>query len=57
MVAHFASHELIDCCRKGRDCRIQLPTLADYVTMTPRRVTPVRFDPLGEDELGLIVKN
>lgn len=25
----------------GRDVRVYLPTLAEYVTLTPRRVTPV----------------
>ena len=27
----------------GRDIRAYLPTLADYITLTPRRVTPVTF--------------
>lgn len=28
---------------KGHDVRAYLPTLAEYITMTPRKVTPVGF--------------
>lgn len=39
---------------RGADFRVSLPTLAEYVTMTPRIVTPVSLNSFSAMHMGLI---